>query len=126
MIQAPDAGRSIGLALRAATLGVHREISHAATWYIDADLSAPFSVDVVARAALKIMPAVAARVRGGGSDEPFPQVDRRAPGMGHARALLLTTEPPLEEIAAAVGYGSTPAFVKAFRTFYGVTPAVSS
>jgi transcriptional regulator GlxA family with amidase domain len=43
--------------------------------------------------------------------------------MGHARTLLLTTERPLDEVAAAVGYGSVPAFVNAFRAFYGVTPA---
>ena len=109
------------MAPRAATLGVHREIWHAATSYIDAHLSAPLSVDVVARAALtscrQLQRVFAAE--GATSVRGYIVVTR----MGHARALLLTTERPLEEIAAAVGYGSTPAFVKAFRTLYGVTPA---
>jgi len=43
--------------------------------------------------------------------------------MQHARNLILTTNTPIKEISATVGYPLTTSFITAFRRRFGITPA---
>jgi AraC-like DNA-binding protein len=105
---------------RSSTPGVHREILHAATTYIDARVGELLTVEAVARAALtserqlqRIFAAEGATVR-------QYIADRR---MRHAASLALGTDAPVGEIAGLVGYAHASAFIKAFRLHHGITPA---
>ena len=44
--------------------------------------------------------------------------------MSRAADLLRETDAPIQEIAAAVGYGEPSQFTKAFRRSFGITPTV--
>lgn len=98
---------------------MHREIRRAAASFIEAHLDLPLTLDDIARAALtsrrqlqRVFAADGLTVRA------YIAVAR----MRRASELLVDSDIPLPEVAAAVGFGHVSAFVRAFHRHYGATP----
>ena len=52
-----------------------------------------------------------------------PGVMLRRLRLEHARSMLLATELPVAEVAAASGFASATTFCRAFRAAYAISPA---
>ena len=105
---------------RSSTPTLHREIWQAATAYIDGRLAHGLTVEHVARAALtserqlqRIFAAEGVTVR-----SYIAQARMR-----RAAELALGTDALVVDIAGHVGYAHASAFIKAFRSFHGMTPS---
>lgn len=85
-----------------------------------ADIAAPWSVASLARAAAQSRAVFARRFTATLGETPLAYARRWR--LFHARRLLRTTTASLDEVAAAVGYGSAPALSLAFSKDTGSSP----
>ncbi|MFI0944253.1 helix-turn-helix domain-containing protein [Streptomyces sp. NPDC021020] len=89
---------------------------------LDAHPGRPWTVEGMARVAHLSRSSLGERFRRALGRTPA-QVLREV-RMRHARALLATTDRPVEQVAFAVGYGSAAAFSRAFSAYHGTPPQV--
>lgn len=110
-------------ALPAAALGPavrHDEYLLRALSAFFAQPAAPWTVEMLARSAGISRAALAERFRIAFAEPPMRVINRFRLQQG--AEMLMQSRAPLSEIAAAIGFGSAPAFVRAFRREYLKSP----
>jgi AraC family transcriptional regulator len=106
---------------RSTTPALHQQIWDAATNYIEVNVAAPLTLDLVARAAFtsrRQLQRVFA-LEGRTNVRAYVTIAR----MERARALVVDSAEPLAAIAAAVGFADQAHFSRTFRARLGRPPS---